>query len=234
MKYFILFFILFCFNPARASLSSDSLLLVHTSQHYHTSPETIQFTNLMVQSFLAKNKPVIGLAQVNIKEDPLWYTDRNIESYYSHAGESSLSPNNQINFKITFVGGYHSACLGRALSEQIAKFLENSQSQTLEVRLPMKGIFTGFFFKNQKLNPTPEQESKADSSLDGLNLNEATSKMTDSEWLRFIEESLRWAIYTKAPLSRRDLSQVQFEIYRKGRLLKVDPGSSQIVRLYYD
>lgn len=204
------------------SLPSEALLLVHPSRHYHTSQETIVETNNLVKSFSQQGLKVIALAQNDIKTDPLWYSFREwpliSEQVISRMGEHSLKlVSRSSSVRATIVGGYHSSCLGQAMAELVARFISDPKLKELEIVLPMQAIFTGFLWQGNKLVPSVEFESYADSSIDGLNLYQVTRSLDENEWQNFIWESLQWGFFKKGPIVRSDLHNVSFSVMKNGR-----------------
>jgi len=217
-----------------APLKNNSVVIVHASRWYHTNPETIDETNKIVNVARAQDHDVVALWQKDISSDPLWYAYRDTihitQSFYSRAGEHHLVPLMPVHgtdFHVTFVGGYHSACLGWAMAELVSRFIHENRQGNLEIILPMKAIFTGYRFAHGELLPrTPYEEANTDDSIDGLNLFKATEKMSDGEWRKFMMESLRLAVFEKHPLSSMDWGDVRFALMRDGRVIDTWPSNT--------
>lgn len=209
-------------------LPDDALVVTHASRYYHTAVETEEATNDIVAEAISTGRKVFALGQSDVTTDSDWYTLRhapNLVPLISRAGEHHLYPGHAAK-TVTVIGGYHSACLGRTLSELAARFIEKSDGAVLEIRLPMRAIYTGFLFDSDRklVPPTPRQESILDNSVDGLNLRTVTDAMTDSEWANFMYDSLRIAVFEKSPMRRLDLSGVAFSIRRHGKTMLLIPG----------
>src|SRR5690606_13051027 len=224
---------------ASFKVEDKSLLLVHPSKHYHTDSETIYFSNKLANEFQKNQRNIIALSQHPIHSDSLWYVNPQFITHEvsSRMGEHDLSLPPQQKYQFTIIGNYHSACLGRAMANLISNSFDNWN--ILEISLPTRGIFTGFQFKNGKLFPSVDQESWADSSIDGLNLYRATYQIDHTQWEAFTRESLEKSIFKKNVILKLDLSNTKFEVYRnskkifsienKDRYKKI----KKVIRIYY-
>lgn len=193
-----------------APLTDGAFILTHPSKLYQTGPNLIGETNNYLKSFHIKDAQIIGLYQIPIEVDPLWYA-RPIsyftESYYSHGGEHDLQfPSSEKNsFTLYLSGGYLSACLGRTTSNLIYDFLRPEvKTKTLELKLLTKSIFTGYLEENGRLVPeSPYWESILDDSIDGLSFFETVKLAPKSEIHNFYYETMDIALLQKSPLSNR-------------------------------
>jgi hypothetical protein len=218
-RFLLLFPLLFSLPSTANPLSTNSLILVHTSKHYHTDPQTIEFTRQLPQ----KNSysMIVALTQ----NDHLWYGPVIVDQMISsHHGEHALTLPNSANadeFVVTVVGGYHSACLGWTLAELIERF-SVSNWKKLVIHLPMKGIFTGFLrdAEGSLLPLNPENESWADNSVDGLNLSQATLTMKNDQWTQFMVLSLKLAVFDKAPFRSLTTGTWRIILKRNGQAVQ--------------
>lgn len=192
------------------TLENGAYILTHPSRHYQTGKELIAATNNYLHKHFKRGSQIIGLYQVPIEADPLWYARPLTyfsESYYSHGGEHDLRFPKEMyeEFHLALSGGYLSACLGRTASNLIYDFLRPEvETQNLELRFYSRSVFTGFLDKNGRLEPeSPYWESISDFSIDGLSFAEATRLVPPNELKAFMLETMQIALLKKAPLSNR-------------------------------
>ena len=205
-------------------VENKALILTHTTEKYHTSSDTILFTNTLISSFLEMNREVIALAEFNPQRDVNWYSKDFSKFYLSTFGEHALTPKDDgsESFEITMIGGYHGACLGWSVARFIQRFVQNSAHVKLRVNLPLAAIYTGFLFdENGELRPsTPTEETWLDDSVDGLPMLSVMNSLSSEYWLAFLDESIFVGILENNPLSHQLNQQLEFRILRDGILLK--------------
>ncbi len=233
----ILFFFAGYSSYGAISIEDDALIIVHGSKHYHTDQSTIEFSNLIAEKFLNAQKSVIALSQKPIHGDQLWYVEPSLitKEISSRMGEHKLIFTPRSQFHVSLIGGYQSACLSRALADLVSNSFKNFQ--VLNIRLFTRGIFTGFQFKNGKLFPSVDEESWADSSVDGLNLYEVTQNLTHHEWESFIKDSLRVSLFKKRAFKQLNTDLFNIEVYRNSKKIfeiKNQHKSPKVIRIHYD
>jgi hypothetical protein len=223
-------------SAPHVALPNHSVIVTHASRHYQTHPETIAATTELLAARKRAGQAIYELGQNDVATDPDWYALRPTDVtrvFLSDYGEHPLYPATRTGevFQVTAVGGYHCACLGWTLAEVCQRFLAQRAATTLVIELPMAAIYTGFLRDGTgALVPgNAEDESKADDSIDGLNLAQVTQGLSDEDFVPVMRDNLRWGPFAKAPLAASDHTGLGFELACKGLVLQKFSWSNEVL-----